>query len=269
MLIVSTLRGCPVSCPICDAGGEYLGKLSAEEILEQIDFLVRRRFPGGAVPVPKFKIQFARMGDPAFNDEVLEVLRRLPLGHDAPGLMPCISTIAPLGRDRFFDELIHIKNALYPDGRFQMQFSIHTTCESARRRLIPAPVWSFDEIAAYGARFFANGDRKPVLNFAPARGLPLDPARLADRFPHDLFAVKLTPINPTAAAARAGLVGLMDPADETACERTAERFRKAGFETILSIGEPGENVVGSNCGMRARAFREKVSKRSRRLFAGR
>jgi 23S rRNA (adenine2503-C2)-methyltransferase len=254
VLIVSTLKGCPVSCPICDAGGGYRGALAVDEIVAQIDFLIRRRFPRGAVPVSKLKVQFARMGDPAFNDAVLEVLRRLPSLYDAPGLMPCISTIAPAGRERFFEELIGIKNALYPNGRFQMQFSIHTTCEAARRRMIPARVWSFAEIAAYGSRFFSRGDRRITLNFAPAVDLPLDPVGLAGVFSPELFAVKLTPINPTRAAARSGLAGLIDACDGAGCERTAERFRAVGFETVLSIGDPDENRIGSNCGMRVRAL---------------
>ena len=37
VLIVSTLKGCPVGCPICDAGGDYRGKLTAEEILAQVE----------------------------------------------------------------------------------------------------------------------------------------------------------------------------------------------------------------------------------------
>jgi 23S rRNA (adenine2503-C2)-methyltransferase len=254
VLIVSTLRGCPVSCPICDAGGNYRGALSADDILAQIDFLIRRRFPGGVVSIPKLKIQFARMGDPAFNEAVIEVLRRLPFLYDVPGLMPCISTIAPAGRERFFEELITVKNALYSDGRFQMQFSIHTTCEATRRRLIPARIWSFAELAAYGTRYLSQGDRKITLNFAPVKNLPLDPDRLADWFSPEMVAVKLTPINPTHAAARSGFVGLIDPGDMSGCERVADRFRMAGFETILSIGETDENRIGSNCGMRVRAL---------------
>jgi 23S rRNA (adenine2503-C2)-methyltransferase len=183
---------------------------------------------------------------------VLDVLRGLPSGYQMPGLMPCLSTIAPHGRQQFFEELLAIKTALYGYGRFQMQFSLHTTCETARRRLIPTRTWSFAEIAAYGRRFFLPGDRKVTLNFAPARGLPLDPERLADVFAPDVFAVKLTPINPTFASACAGIVGLLDPGDPPGCEREAERFRRAGFETILSIGELDENRIGSNCGMRVR-----------------
>ncbi len=36
VLIVSTLKGCPVGCPICDAGGTYRGKLTRDEILAQM-----------------------------------------------------------------------------------------------------------------------------------------------------------------------------------------------------------------------------------------
>ncbi|MBM3153340.1 MAG: radical SAM protein, partial [Chloroflexi bacterium] len=42
IMMVSTLFGCPVKCQICDAGGQYQGKPDAEEILAQIDYMVRR-----------------------------------------------------------------------------------------------------------------------------------------------------------------------------------------------------------------------------------
>jgi 23S rRNA (adenine2503-C2)-methyltransferase len=251
VLIISMLKGCPVGCPICDAGGHYRGRLTAREIMAQIDYLIRRRYPDGRVPVPKLKIQFARMGDPAFNDAILTVLRQLPRRFALPGLMPCVSTIAPTGREDFFEELLKIKRELYPCGRFQMQFSLHTTDDRARRRLIPAATWSLEEIAAYGERFFAPGDRKITLNFAPARGLPLQPERLRAALLPDHFLVKLTPINPTRAARHSELIGLIDPADRAGSERVAERFRAAGYETLISIGELRENEIGSNCGMYA------------------
>lgn len=249
VLIVSTLKGCPVGCPFCDAGGSYKGKLAADEILAQIEYLIRRRYPDGRVPVPKLKIQFARMGDPAFNDAVLDALTELPTRFDLPGLLPSISTIAPQGRDGFFEELLTVKQALYGGGRFQMQFSIHSTDQEAKRRLIPWETWSLPQIAEYGDRFFERGDRKITLNFAPARDLPLDPQALVDLFSTERYLIKLTPINPTLRASRFRLQGLIDPRDPEECEKTADRFRTAGYTTILSIGELRENEIGSNCGM--------------------
>ena len=78
VLIVSTLKGCPVDCIMCDAGGSYSGKLSTEEILAQIDYMIKLRYPNQIIPVKKIKIQFARMGDPAFNDAVLDTLKKIP-----------------------------------------------------------------------------------------------------------------------------------------------------------------------------------------------
>jgi len=253
VLIVSTLKGCPVRCAMCDAGGDYHGRLSAEEILEQIEILVRRRFPDGRVPVSKLKVQFARMGEPAFNDAVLEVLRRLPERIAAHGLMPCVSTIAPAGREPFFEELRAIKQELYPDGRFQLQFSIHSTDEEARRQLMPTRIWSLEEIGAYGRRFHAPGDRRVTLNFAPVEGLPLEPRILPRFFPPDRFLIKLTPVNPTRAVLRAGLRGRIRPGEETEQRMLADAFRCAGYETLVSIGELRENEIGSNCGMYAHA----------------
>ncbi|MCE7747285.1 MAG: radical SAM protein, partial [Candidatus Heimdallarchaeota archaeon] len=92
VLIISTMYGCPVGCLMCDAGEYYHGNVSAEGMLKEIDFMIKNRFPDGKIPINKFKIQFARMGEPTLNEEVLEVIKVLPKKYEAAGLMPCIST---------------------------------------------------------------------------------------------------------------------------------------------------------------------------------
>jgi len=250
VLLVSTLVGCPVGCAMCDAGGGYRGRLSKEEILAQIDYLVRRRFPDGRIPVKKFKIQFARMGEPAFNPAVLEVLDELSERYQAPGLLPSLSTIAPQGTDGFFEELLQIKRKHYRGGRFQLQFSIHTTDPKLRDRLIPARKWDFQQIAEYGGRFCepGEGDRKVTLNFALAREAPLDAGVLARYFSPEKFLVKLTPLNPTHRAQESGLTSYIDPYRPEADYQVVRELRAAGFEVLVSIGEPEENRIGSNCG---------------------
>ena len=238
VLIVSTMYGCPVNCRFCDAGGCYKGKLSEEEILFQIDYLVRKRFPDGSIPVKKFKIQFARMGEPSLNQNVLGVLDKLPEIYDAPGLIPSLSTVAPRGTDGFFERLLEIKERY---SNFQLQFSIHTTDENLRDWLIPVKKWSFEEMAEYGSTFYTGG-RKITLNFALADGMPIDPDMLLGHFNPDIFLVKITPVNPTYNAARNGISPL-DIHDDV-----VGSLRNAGYETILSIGEMEENQIGSNCG---------------------
>ena len=211
ILMVSTLYGCPVKCQMCDAGGHYRGKPSAEEILKQIDHMVYRWYPDGRVPASKFKIQFARMGEPALNMAVLDALEELPQRYDAPGLMPSISTIAPHGMDAFFERLSDIKNRLYANGRFQFQYSIHTTDVNLREKMIPVRKWTFEQMAAYGERFFHDGDRKITLNFALAAGNPADPEVLLRYFDPARYLIKITPLNPTWHATKNALASHVDP----------------------------------------------------------
>lgn len=248
VLMISILYGCPIQCNMCDAGGFYHGKLSKERMLEQIDFLVDKKFENKKVTSKQFKIQFARMGDPALNMEVLDVLRELPERYDAPGLMPSVSSIAPHGTDEFFDEIIKIKDELYSNGRFQFQFSIHTTDEEHRDEIIPVKKWSFEKMSEYGKRYHKEGDRKITLNFALAEGNDVDVDILLKYFSPDLFLIKITPLNPTYRAVENELQTYLKPGVEPFQDKLFESLKDVGYQVITSIGEPEENLIGSNCG---------------------
>lgn len=256
VLIVSTLFGCPVGCKICDCGSHYGGKLSRDEILFQIDYLVTKRFPDRKVPVKKFKIQFARMGEPSFNHNVLDVLESLTEIYDAPGLIPSISTIAPNGADNFLEKLLEIKRRKFPKS-FQFQFSIQTTDEKLRDWLIPAKKWSFSKMAKYGNRFFDIGGRKIALNFALADGMPIEPDILLQHFSPDIFLIKITPVNPTY---RANMNNISSVLTSQKWNEIVRTMQTAGYEVILSIGELEENRIGSNCGQYVTAYRQAQAK---------
>jgi 23S rRNA (adenine2503-C2)-methyltransferase len=252
VLIVSSMFGCPVRCRMCDAGGDFGGKLTADEILSQVDYMVRRRYPDARVPVTKFKIQFARMGEPSLNPAVLEAMERLPETVHCPGLNVSISTVAPRNRQTklFFDRLARVKNRLYPGGKFQLQFSIHTTDSVKRDDLIPVAKWSFDEIAAYGREFShpETGDKKVTLNFAPVEGYPIDASVVRKHFDPERFIVKLTPLNPTVRSSEESLRSAIRPEEENSSSGLVRDFSDQGFDVVLSIGELEENRIGSNCG---------------------
>jgi 23S rRNA (adenine2503-C2)-methyltransferase len=257
VLLVSTMFGCPVRCKMCDAGGFYAGKLTAEQIFAQIDFLVDRRFPDRRIPSRQFKIQFARMGEPALNPAVLDVIEQLPRRYHAPGCMPSVSTIAPHGAEDFLERLLEIKQAMYPDGMFQFQFSLHTTDPALRDQIIPVRKWSFEQMAEYGERFYQPGDRKITLNFALAQGNPLEAAALRRYFSPEKFLVKITPLNPTHRARQHQLDSYISTnADEEGEYQVISHLRAAGYQVILSIGELEENRIGSNCGQYLRCHLE-------------
>ncbi len=252
VLIVSSMFGCPIKCLMCDAGGDYAGKLTADELLAQVDYLVRKRYGSRRVPVPKFKIQFARMGEPSMNPAVLEALERLPTEFDAPGLNASLSTVAPKtpAVKAFFNRLLEVKDERYSAGRFQLQFSIHTTDKAKRDALIPTAKWPFEDIARYGARFShpESGDKKVTLNFAPAVGYPIDAAVIRSHFDPERFIIKLTPLNPTVRGHERELESSIKPEDAQTSSMIIDSFKEQGFDVVLSIGELEENRIGSNCG---------------------
>ncbi len=244
VLIVSTLYGCPVSCRFCDAGVSYKGKISKNDMISQIDYLVTKRYPDKKVPVNKFKIQFARMGEPSFNNSVIEVLDALPELYDAPGLIPCISTIAPAGTSIFFEKLLEIKKRTYTKN-FQLQFSVHTTDTKLRDWIIPVTKWNFSEIAAYGERFYDENGRKITLNFALAKDTPIDTGVLIKYFNPEIFLLKITPVNPTYSVIK-NQISIKNAINKS--DQIFSSLRRKGYYVIISIGELEENKIGSNCG---------------------
>ncbi|MBP1749710.1 MAG: radical protein [Deltaproteobacteria bacterium] len=248
VLLISVMCGCPIGCAMCDAGGAYHGKLTEEEIFEQIEFLVRRHHPNLQVPSHQFKVQLSRMGEPSLNQAVIEVLGKLRSRLDAPGLMPSLSTIAPAGAEKFFVRLLEVKHERYAGGAFQLQFSLHTTNLELRDKIIPGKKWNFAEIAAYGNRFYAAGDRKITLNFALSDMAAIDTAVLLDHFSPEKYLIKITPINPTHRASANRLSSYLDTGLPDKGATLSDPMIKAGYEVIVSIGNMEENFIGSNCG---------------------
>jgi len=245
VLIISTLYGCPVDCKFCDAGGSYQGRLSHDELLFQIDYLIRKRFPDGFIDTDKFKIQFARMGEPSFNTNVLDVLEQLPSRYSMRNFIPSLSSIAPASTEQFFERLLKIKKELY-DKSFQLQFSIHSTDRDQRDRLMPIRKMSFEDIAAYAKQLYSPGGKKLTLNFAIGADYIIQPEKIKNIFDPEIFLIKVTPVNPTFKAMQNNIRSLVNP--ETSHYPVIDAFKECGYEVLLSIGEWEENKIGSNCG---------------------
>ena len=255
VLIVSVLFGCPVGCLMCDAGNAFYGKLTKEEIFAQIDYLVNLRFPQGVIDCKKFKIQFARMGEPTLNPALLEVLEELPARYKCSGLLPSFSTVAPDGCDDFLSELTAIKNRLYSNGKFQMQFSIHSTDQNLRDKIIPVKKWDFTKIADYCEKFYVTGDKKIALNFALAKDAIICPNELKKYFSPEIFIIKITPVNPTVHAVKNNIESyFVSGASEEDSDNIVDKLQDVGYEVIISMGNLEENKIGSNCGQYVRKF---------------
>lgn len=245
VLIISTLYGCPVKCKFCDSGGFFKGRVSTEDMIAQVNTMLLDKFDSLTPNTKKFKIQFARMGEPAYNDNVLEVLSILGKRYKEINFLPSLSTIAPSKREIFLYDLLKQKKELFPTN-FQMQFSIHSTDNKQRQELIPVDKWSFKKMNDYGKKFFDEGGKKLTLNFAAALNNIIEPEVIAENFDSDIFLIKLTPVNPTYRSIQNSI--LLPDDYENYLNKIAEKFHSYGFETIISIGELEENNIGSNCG---------------------
>jgi 23S rRNA (adenine2503-C2)-methyltransferase len=195
------------------------------------------------------------MGEPALNDAVLRAAEMLPEVVRSPGLWCCLATVAPRGRDAWFENLLDIKNHLYR-GRFQLQFSVQSTDQAERDRLIPMPHWSLHRLADFGNRFFRKGDRKVVLNFALARLVSYTPEVIEDLFDPARFAIKLTPVNPTAAGKSNGFETVLRSGQDEVVRKACDRLESRGYDVVLSVGDEREDLIGSNCGQAVRVERE-------------
>ena len=250
VMMISTQVGCPVGCRMCDAGAlGYFGNLSAEEMMAQIRHIIAANPELSPLRHPKVKIHFARMGEPALNPETLKALKILAEEYPHSGIIPSISTVAPKSPaiEPFFKDLMEIKDAYFSRGRFQLQFSIHSMDEEARRAVVPIKTWALEEIAEYGVRFVRPGDRKITLNFALAQGEGIEAAKARRLFSPKHFLIKITPINPTRTADRNRATHLWSSAPSSIAT-CADSLRCNGFEVILSPSLPEEISASTSCG---------------------
>ena len=251
VFIISTLYGCPIKCRFCDAGFRYNGKLSYDDIFFQIDYLLKEVDYDRFV-CEKLKIQFARVGEPSFNMNVIDVIKEIPLRIKNHIIYPSISTIAPSSSKPFFDELLKVKKKFFPKN-FQLQFSIHSTDNSVRDYLMPQKKWDFKQIAEYGKEFFDEEGRKITLNFAYNPSFPVDCDVIREYFPSKYFLIKITPVNPTFSAITNNIATTLDSNKDL----WFEKLKEYGYEVIVSIGELEENKIGSNCGQYITAIIDK------------
>ena len=258
VIMVSSQFGCAIGCRFCDAGYfGYRGNLTAEEILGQLRFALSAHPEIEAAQVPKLKMHVARMGEPTLNENVLQALKSLGSSGGLPGLMPSISTMAPrcdLSR-RFLEDLAEIKDTYFGGGRFQLQFSLHSTDEEARRALIPARKWDLEEIAAFGERWFKPGDRLITLNVALPDDIPFDPKVAAQIFSPARFLFKFTAVHNTRRGDMNALTKLWCDAPERIARLAADLERR-GFRAIIDPGWPQEAQEGLSCGQLALSVTE-------------
>ncbi|MCK4670469.1 MAG: radical SAM protein [Nanoarchaeota archaeon] len=207
MIGISVSSGCPVGCKFCATGSKFFGHLSAEEMFEQVEFIVGKNKDFDPEKSKEFKVLFTRMGEPALNyPEVSQAIEMIKEKY--PNAVIGLSTI---GVDNpALEGWLEISKK-YTD--IQMQFSVHTTSEEERNELIPfKKKMNYEQIRDYAERWMKvpNNKRKVALNFTILEGNEFSMEKLEEYFPKEYFFIKLSPLNENKITRKNNLKGVIE-----------------------------------------------------------
>jgi len=260
VITLSSQKGCPVGCVFCDASHYYKGNLSKEELFEQLNLILENHKDDNYLKSTKIKLHLARMGEPSFNDNVLDFLVEVAEKYREVNFIPSIATVAPKGREKWFFNLKEIKDKFFSSGRFQLQFSINTTDEDQREEIMPAKKISFADISKFGDFWLKEKDRLITLNFALCQDAIFKGENIVAHFSPQKFLIKITPLNPSGKNGKNNSLLDYDGFIPPTLNKEISFLQTKGFKIIVSIGSKKEIEIGSNCGQIA-FFRTKEAER--------
>lgn len=248
VITLSSQKGCPAGCVFCDASYYFKGNLSKEELFEQLNLILENHKNDEYPKSKKIKLHLARMGEPSFNDNVLAFLSEVGKNFQEINFIPSIATIAPRGREDWFYKLKEIKDNFFSQGRFQLQFSLNTTDENEREKIMPVKKWSFSDISKFGDFWLKENDRLITLNFALGKKAVFEGQNICELFSPEKFLIKITPLNPSAKRPKNISLLNYDGTIPEKLNKEIDFLQKSGFKVIVSIGSKKEIEIGSNCG---------------------
>jgi len=181
MIGVSCMSGCPVGCKFCaTAELKKWRSLTADEIVEQVEFIVSKNKDVDPRNSKEFKINYTRMGEPFLNiDAVREAITRIDWLF--PNVHHYLSTIGIDGSDFSWIK----KNVT-------LQVSLHSLDAERRDWLIPwKKKMSIEELG----QIRTASDLKTTVNLTLVDESDFDVDLLERYFDPGSFFVKVSPIN--------------------------------------------------------------------------
>lgn len=181
MIGVSTWSGCPVRCKFCATGKlKKCRKLTAEEIVGQIEFVIHQNPNYNPNNSKEFKINYTRMGEPMLNfDNVRTAIEIIDSKYE--NVHHYISTIGIKGMD-----VSWIKDNI------TLQVSLHSLEEDTRNELIPYKnKMTIEELG----QVRTESNLKTTVNMTLVNESDFDIKLLKKWFDSEKFFIKLSPIN--------------------------------------------------------------------------
>lgn len=258
VVTVSTQYGCPMTCTFCDVPNlGFHGNATFQDLYDQLVAAVGM-FPGQRY-TERLNLHFARMGDPGYNDAVLDFAEWLWQGKRdlaartglvADVIHPVFTTSSPKKVKKLEGRLQRwagIKNDVY-NGQAGLQLSINSTSDEQREAMFDGKALALADVAAIARELPAPVGRKYCLNFALASDYEVDADRLVSLFNPEHFMVKITPIHNNNACRANGIATVGGYESFTPYAVPERELKAAGFDVLVFVPSLDEEDGLVTCG---------------------
>lgn len=163
VICCSVMSGCPVGCTFCGTGSKFVRNLTSEEIVEQIDTVLKDKDIIKDIndKCKKLQFMFMSMGEPMLNwNEVEKAIIKLNKKYPNADLL--LSTVG-INNDDTINKIIKLSKKIDKIG---LQFSIHKSTDEERNKLIPFKnKLDLEHIRDLGIIWWKETNRHPFLNY--------------------------------------------------------------------------------------------------------
>jgi 23S rRNA (adenine2503-C2)-methyltransferase len=255
VITISTQYGCSMNCTFCDV--PLVGKgvnATYYDMLNQIKFALQEH--PEIAKTKRLNIHFARMGEPTFNGNVLDIATCLKrhiydFWINSVTVHPVVSTMMPKN-NKYLEKFLSIwcndiKNNLY-QGEAGLQLSINSTDNYQRKEMFSNNSLSLEEVAEIAKKFPKPKGRKYTLNFALADDYIVDANKLACLFNPEHFMCKITPLHKTQSCDKNGIITTNGYEVFTPYKETETNLKNAGFDVIVFVPSYDEDLGMITCG---------------------
>lgn len=252
VITISTQYGCSMNCNFCDVPkvGEGVNA-TYNDLKNQITKSLA--FNGLIKSTKRLNIHYARMGEPTWNQNVLDFTKNMKeelypyIGNSL--IHPVLSTMCPAKNKNLVDYIynwIDIKNDNFI-GEAGLQLSINSTNEDERKQMFSGNALSLEKISEIMQYAAMPKGRKYTLNFAVAE-YEINAKKLRELFDPQKFIVKLTPMHKTITAEENNIKTRGDCTTLYPYKKHEEELKAVGFDVIVFIASEYEDSSRITCG---------------------
>lgn len=256
VITLSTQYGCAMKCTFCDVPKiKFGGNATFDDLKDQLYSAI------DAFDVnytDRLNLHYARMGDPIFNQDVLDFTRWLhhnkryiqrDTGLRVEVLHPVFTTMCPSMKytKSRLNEWVSIKNDLF-NGQAGLQLSINSTCEEQRSEMFDGKQMTLEEISDMANCWPIPVGRKYCLNFAYSTGYAIDAKKLRNLFDPEKFMCKITPIHNNNACEENGIKTVGGYETYHPYKKPEEDLKAEGFDVLVFVPSMDEEQGLVTCG---------------------